>query len=130
MVVATWVSMATFWLGWVRYDSWERTTEEGAGFLVLCWDWVRTTGQRVQRVWAWDEIKYLRCGGHTWTVMVEMAMSLLLFVVLLGVCRCRTTVRMAVLVGGIFYAFRGGYWGACEFLAGACIAELGSVQDE
>ena len=67
---------------------------------------------------------------HTWTLPVEMAMSMLLFITVTGLARCKVSVRLAALVGIMWYSFRGGHWAAVEFLGGALIAEVALIEEE
>lgn len=102
----------------------------GDGFWDQFMDWAGVTWGKLQSVWVWESVVYPRYGEHTWTIVIEMGMSLLLFVVLLGLCRCRVLVRVGLLIVIFGYCFRCAHWAACEFVAGACIAELGLMQED
>ncbi len=59
-----------------------------------------------------------------------MAMSMLLFITITGLARCKVPVRLAALIGIMWYSFRGGHWAAIEFLGGAFVAEVALIQEE
>lgn len=59
-----------------------------------------------------------------------MAMSMLLFITMTGLARCRVSARLAALIGIMWYSLRGGHWAAVEFLGGAFIAEVALIQEE
>ena len=127
MFVASFIHMLLIWQRWAVDNE---LTYFGDGFWDQFMDWVGATWEKLQLVWVWDSFTSPRYGGHTWTIMIEMGMSLLLFTVLLGLCRRRVPVRVGLLIVIFGYCFRCVHWAACEFVAGACIAELGLMQED
>lgn len=88
--------------------------------------------ERITQPWNADAFptQSLPYDMHTWTLPVEMAMSMVLFITITGLARCKVPVRLAVLLGVMWYSFRGGHWPAVEFLGGAFIAEVALMQEE
>ncbi|ERS99431.1 hypothetical protein HMPREF1624_04631 [Sporothrix schenckii ATCC 58251] len=86
--------------------------------------WAQTYAGRIAWPWAWD--RDLRPGYdiHLWTIPIESAHAMLLFVVLLALAPLRTQVRQ-VLTGVLAgYCLACGRWAAFEFLAGFALAEV------
>ena len=88
--------------------------------------------ERVTQSWNSDPFptQTLPFDMHLWTLPIEMAMSMLLFVMVTGLARCKVPVRFVALIGVMWYSFRGGHWPAVEFLGGALIAEVSLVQQD
>ena len=80
--------------------------------------------------WDWDRRQDPPYDGHMWTIPVELSMSLLLFIVITGLSRCKTWIRLTMTMALIWYTLRCKHWAPAEFLSGALIAEFGLVQDE
>ena len=80
--------------------------------------------------WQWDVIQNLRYDMHTWTLPVEMSMSMLLFITITGLSRCKVGVRLGMMLMIMLYCFQCGRWAAVEFIGGAFIAEIDLIQDE
>ncbi|EFW99275.1 hard surface induced protein [Grosmannia clavigera kw1407] len=74
--------------------------------------------------WAWD--RDLRPGYdiHLWTIPIEFAHSMLLFLVLLALSRMRARLRQFTNVLLVMYCVCSGKWAAFEFLSGMFLAEL------
>lgn len=87
---------------------------------------------RITQSWAWDSYptQKLPYDMHTWTLPVEMSMSMLLFITITGLGRCKVPLRFVIVLGMMWYCFGSGHWAAIEFLGGALIAELGLIQDQ
>lgn len=129
MLASTFALVPLYWLGWASEPVVAGTMFPHAGLWDYVRDWAAVTWWKMAHVWVWDPVEYPRYDGHTWTIMIEMGMSLLLFVVLLGLCRCRVPVRIALLAGIAWWCFGVGHWAAAEFLGGAVFAEAGLIQD-
>ena len=84
----------------------------------------------VGQVRDWDSRRNPPYDGHMWTIPIEMCMSMVLFVTILGLSRCKTWVRMVMTAAIIWYTVLAKFWAPAEFLAGALIAEFGLIQDE
>ena len=98
------------------------------GFWTQMWDW--TNGMfRVTQGWRWDEFQNFRYDDHVWTLPVEMSMSMLLFVTIMGLSRCESLTRLVLMLVVMLYCFLGHRWAAVEFLGGAFIAEIGLMNE-
>lgn len=88
--------------------------------------------ERITQPWNSDAFptQSLPYDMHTWTLPVEMAMSMLLFVVIAGLARFKVSIRLAAFTVVMWYSFRGGHWAAVEFLGGAFIAEVALIQEK
>jgi peptidoglycan/LPS O-acetylase OafA/YrhL len=64
-----------------------------------------------------------------WTIPVEFAQSLLLFITILGLSRCLSNIRLSLLAIIIVFCFYSGQVYTVEFLGGMVIAELTLIQD-
>jgi peptidoglycan/LPS O-acetylase OafA/YrhL len=67
--------------------------------------------------------------AHLWTIPLEMAFSMVLFMVLVGTSRMRVGLRMTLVAGIVVYCLWMCQWAAAEFLLGMLIAEFGLIQD-
>jgi peptidoglycan/LPS O-acetylase OafA/YrhL len=65
-----------------------------------------------------------------WTIPIEFAQSLVLFVAILGLSRCVTNIRLLLLAGTTAFCFYSGELYAVEFLGGMFIAEVTLLQDD
>lgn len=86
--------------------------------------WVHMYAGRIAWPWAWD--RDLRPGYdiHLWTIPIEFAYAMLLFLVLLALAPLRTRLRKAATVLLAGYCLACGRWAALEFLAGLFLAEV------
>ena len=107
---------------------WSRPPIDG-GFLAQVEDWAGAMFD-MSKPWQWDVIRNLRYDMHTWTLPVEMVMSMLLFATITGLSRCKVPVRFGLLMMIMLYCFRNARWAAVEFLGGSLIAEIDLIQDE
>ncbi|KAK4207036.1 acyltransferase 3 [Rhypophila decipiens] len=78
-----------------------------------------------QITWGWDWDRDLRPGYdiHLWTIPIEFAHSMLLFMVIMMVSRVRMRVRQAMVFGLMVYCLACGKWAGFEFLTGLFLAE-------
>ena len=81
--------------------------------------------------WAINDIDYPQppYNPALWTIPIEFAQSLLLFVAILGLSRCITNVRLFLLAGISAFCFYSGELYTVEFLGGMFIAEVTLLQD-
>lgn len=89
-------------------------------------DWTYDALNRVMWPWSWDEgSPHSRYNPHLWTIPMEFAHSMFLFLVLLMLSRLRGPhTRQFVLGFLMIYALVMTRWAAFEFLAGAFLADL------
>ncbi|KAJ0115204.1 hypothetical protein J7T55_001614 [Diaporthe amygdali] len=62
--------------------------------------------------------------GHLWTIPVEWNGSMMIFLLMIALCRSKTWVRTSVLLFIIAWAFQLGFCDQAMFLAGPVLAEL------
>lgn len=115
-----WMDM-TAWFGLQRWQSpttaWGKIQNIGhnIGILMTCWSW------------DWENSYALM---QLWTIPVEFACSMLLFVVLMGLSHVRPWLRFAITGGIMIHSHASGHWGPFEFLAGMCMAEIEEIIQE
>ena len=119
---------STFFVLLLIRAGWARQPVDG-GLLAQLGDWTSAVFD-MTKPWQWDVIQNLRYDMHTWTLAVEMVMSMLLFVTITGLSRCKVPIRLGMLIMIMLYCFRSVHWAAVEFLGGAFIAEVDLIQDE
>ncbi|ESZ96234.1 hypothetical protein SBOR_3392 [Sclerotinia borealis F-4128] len=78
--------------------------------------------------WDWDKLWWPKYDVHVWTIPIEMAQSMFLFVTITGLARCKVWIRLVMFVLIMFYCLRCGRWAAFEFIGGALVAEVGLIQ--
>ncbi|KAL0929771.1 hard surface induced protein (acyltransferase) [Colletotrichum truncatum] len=91
-------------------------------------DWKNALWQ-ITFSWKWDITQLLPYDVHLWTIPIEFSNSLLLFVVLTGVSRMKTYLRLPTVFAIMIYCLKSGRWAAFEFLGGMGLAEIGLIQD-
>jgi peptidoglycan/LPS O-acetylase OafA/YrhL len=81
--------------------------------------------------WAINDLDYPQppYNPALWTIPIEFAQSLLLFVAILGLSRCVTRIRLLLLAGISAFCFYNGELYTVEFLGGMFIAEVTILQD-
>lgn len=86
--------------------------------------WAHNYAGRIAWPWAWD--RDLRPGYniHLWTIPIEFAHAMLLFLVLLALSPLRTRLRLMLTVSLAGYCLACGRWAAFEFLAGLFLTEI------
>ena len=84
----------------------------------------------VFRLWSFGAEQNFWYSQQLWTIPLEFRCSMILFVVILGVARCTTLIRFAIL--GVFqlYLWIDDRWDVALFVAGMTIAELNIIRDE
>ena len=108
---------------------WSRQQPMDGGFFTQLWDWMGAVFEITQG-WQWDDLVGFRYDSHTWTLPVEMWMSMLLFVTITGLSRCKPSTRLALLVALMLYCYQSGHWAPVEFLGGAFIAEVDLIKED
>ena len=119
---------STFFVLLIIQAGWGRKPING-GFLAQVGDWISKMFD-MTKPWQWDVIQNLYYDMHTWTLPVEMGMSMVLFVTITGLSRCKVPLRLGIMILFMLYCFRSGRWAAVEFIGGAFIAEIDLIQDE
>ncbi|KAL2882051.1 hypothetical protein SGCOL_002309 [Colletotrichum sp. CLE4] len=84
---------------------------------------------RITFSWQWDITQILPYDVHLWTIPIEFSHSLLLFVVLTGVSRMKTYLRLASVFSIMIYCLKCGHWAGFEFLGGMFLAEVGLIEE-
>ncbi|KAH8805746.1 acyltransferase [Xylogone sp. PMI_703] len=96
-------------------------------FWAQFWDWMHAVW-KITFSWKWDITQFLPYDVHLWTIPIEMSCSMLLFVTIMGMSRCKVYLRLIILLGIMFYCLKCQHWAAFEFLGGMFIAEIGLIQ--
>ncbi|PSS12381.1 hypothetical protein M430DRAFT_170225 [Amorphotheca resinae ATCC 22711] len=93
--------------------------------------WWSTCWELLWASWAINDLSYPQpvYNPALWTIPVEFAQSLLLFIVILGLSRCLTNIRLLILSCVIAFCFHTGELYAVEFLGGMFIAEVTLLQN-
>ncbi|KAL8337880.1 hypothetical protein RB598_006663 [Gaeumannomyces tritici] len=92
------------------------------------WIWKDVMFHSVTWPWAWDADLRPGYDVHLWTIPIEFAHSMLLFLVILLLARVKLKVRQASTAGLMAYCLCCGKWAAFEFLGGMWLAEMRIVQ--
>jgi len=94
-------------------------------------------GDLLYDIWQWADplnpysrISYMPYSLQLWTIPVELRCSFITFVCLLGVAKCRPSIRMLSLGALSFYFYFRKHSDPPLFLGGAIIAELYLIQQE
>lgn len=74
--------------------------------------------------WSWDLYMKGWYNPQLWSIAVEYRGSMIVFLTVLGLARCRMVVRMAVQSVMIIHAFGHGRWDVALFVTGTFAAEL------
>lgn len=93
--------------------------------------WMYTSWDLISASWAINDLNYPQplYNPALWTIPVEFSQSLLLFIVLIGLSRCLSHIRLLLLAGIMAFCFYGGQIYSVEFLGGMFIAELTLLHD-
>ncbi|KAK2054777.1 acyltransferase [Colletotrichum caudatum] len=91
-------------------------------------DW-KNAVWRITFSWQWDITQFLPYDTHLWTIPIEYSHSLLLFVVLTGLSRMKTYLRLLSVFAIMIYCLKCGHWAGFEFLGGMGLAEIGLIQE-
>ena len=121
-------AFSTFFMMLLIRAGWAQQPMDG-GFFVQLTDWLGAVFD-ITKPWQWDVMQDLRYDMHTWTLPIEMIMSMLLFITITGLSRCKVPIRFGLMTLIMLYCFRNGRWAAVEFLGGAFIAEVDIIQGE
>ncbi|KAK3984838.1 acyltransferase 3 [Cladorrhinum sp. PSN332] len=88
------------------------------------WKWKGAVFHQVTWPWSWDFDLKPAYDIHLWTIPIEFAHSMLLFMVLLMLSRVKLHLRMASVFALVIYCLMCGRWAGFEFLAGLFLAEI------
>jgi peptidoglycan/LPS O-acetylase OafA/YrhL len=104
--------------------SFDTLSDQLAHWWETCWGLLRAS-------WAVNDLSYPqpKYNPALWTIPVEFAQSLILFITIIGLSRCVINIRLLVLASIILFCFFGGQLYTVEFLGGMFIAELTLLQD-
>lgn len=93
-------------------------------------NWYETCWQLLQSSWGWDDSSspLPRYNPALWTIPVEFAQSMLLFIVILGLSHVRINMRLLILTCIMSFCFWSAQLHAVEFLGGMFIAEVTLLQ--
>ena len=108
---------------------WSGQEPVDGGVLAQLGDWTDAMF-RITQGWRWDHIEQFRYDMHTWTLPVEMSMSMLLFVTMTGLSRCKSSTRLVLMVAAMAYCFLSSHWAGVEFMGGAFIAEIDLIEQD
>ncbi|RFU30728.1 hypothetical protein B7463_g5602, partial [Scytalidium lignicola] len=97
-------------------------------FWAQFWDWTHAMW-KITFSWKWDITQFLPYDVHLWTIPIEMSNSMLLFIAITGLSRCKVYIRLILLVGIMFYCLKCEHWASFEFLGGMLVAEVGLIQN-
>lgn len=119
-IVSTFLIMLLRQMGYLKpaLDTW---TEE-------LWKWKGAVFHQITWPWAWDRDLRPAYDIHLWTIPIEFAHSMLLFMVLLMLSRVRLRIRMGTVLALMAYCLACGKWAGFEFLAGMFLAEVHILQ--
>jgi len=115
-VVSTFLIMLMVQCGWL-YTPLPTLTEQ-------FWAWKNAVFHSITWPWAWDYDLRPGYDVHLWTIPIEFAHSMLLFMVILVLSRVRQLVRQSACVLLMIYFLCCGRWAAFEFTAGLFLAEF------
>ncbi|CAG8975906.1 hypothetical protein HYALB_00006524 [Hymenoscyphus albidus] len=89
-------------------------------------DWWGACSRLLQAAWSVANVSAQtpRYNPALWTIPIEFAQSMILFITLIGLSRCRNNIRMLLLAGIMIFCFNGGQLYTVEFLGGVLIAEI------
>ncbi|KLU88006.1 hypothetical protein MAPG_06995, partial [Magnaporthiopsis poae ATCC 64411] len=88
------------------------------------WVWEDVMFHSITWPWAWDADLRPGYDVHLWTIPIEFAHSMLLFLVILLLARVKFRVRQVATIGLMVYCLCCGKWAAFEFLGGMWLAEM------
>lgn len=93
-------------------------------------DWFNAMWTISSFSWTWEQVPVgPPYDMALWTIPIEFCNSLLLFVVLMGLSRLKTHLRLALLCG-ITICLKCAHWASFEFLMGMALAEIGLIQGD
>ena len=101
------------------------------------WNWAKELGnfwfhinKDLFKVFDWDISFHHWYSPPLWTIPIEFRCSMILFLFILAVARCKANVRFLVEVLTIWWLFYTKRWDVALFIAGMVIAELNIFFDE
>ena len=94
------------------------------------WHYIRYLNEDLFKLWTW-KISYKGFySPQLWTIPLEFKCSMVLFLFILMVSRCRVSVRLFLEGAIITYLFYDKRWDVALFITGMFIAELNVIRDE
>ena len=127
-IVETFMVMVLVQAGWLYDPDWlyHALPTFSAQFSV----WTDAVLHSTTWPWSWDDTLPWKFDPHLWSIPIEFAHSLLLFVVIMMLSRVTLRIRQSVVVGLMAYCMTCGKWAAFEFLGGMFLAELHLLKAE
>lgn len=119
-IVSTFLIMLMIQCGWLHTPL-PTLTEQ-------FWAWKNAIFHSITWPWAWDYDLRPGYDVHLWTIPIEFAHSMLLFMVILVLSRVRQVVRQCATLCLMVYFLCCGKWAAFEFIAGLFLAECHLLQ--
>ncbi|TLS22943.1 uncharacterized protein PpBr36_05610 [Pyricularia pennisetigena] len=92
------------------------------------WNWKDAVFHSITWPWAWDLDLRPGYDVHLWTIPIEMAHSMLLFLVLITLSMVRLRLRQFINFALMIYCLCCGKWAGFEFLGGMFLAEIRLLQ--
>lgn len=92
------------------------------------WIWKDAVFHSITWPWAWDFDLRPGYDVHLWTIPIEFAHSMLLFLVLMTLAMVRLRIRQALTFALMMYCLCCGKWAGFEFLGGMFLAEIRLLQ--
>jgi peptidoglycan/LPS O-acetylase OafA/YrhL len=119
-IVSTFIIMVLIQMGWLYQPL--------PTFSMQFWLWTNAVFHSITWPWAWDFDLRPGYDVHLWTIPIEFAHSMLLFLVILMLARVRLLIRQAGVFALMMYCLSCGKWAAFEFLGGMFLAEIHTLQ--
>lgn len=120
-IVSTFLIMLLVQYGWLREPLPTLTKQ--------FWAWKDAVFHGITWPWAWDRDLRPAYDVHLWTIPIEFAHSMLLFMVILTLSRVRQRVRQPAVLLLMVYFLCCGKWAAFEFITGLFLAECHVLQN-
>lgn len=92
------------------------------------WAWTDALFHSITWPWSWDTDLRPGYDVHLWTIPIEFAHSMLLFLVILILSRVRQAIRQCAVFCLMLYFLACGKWAAFEFIGGMFLAEMHLLQ--
>lgn len=119
-IASTFLIMLAIQCGWLATPA--------PTFAEQFWAWKDAVFHSITWPWAWDTDLRPGYDIHLWTIPIEYAHSMLLFMTILFLSRVRQLVRQSAVFGLMVYFLCCGKWAAFEFTAGLFLAEFHVIQ--
>ncbi|MCJ1226720.1 hypothetical protein MMC12_003373 [Toensbergia leucococca] len=105
------------------------TSNYQATFLTDTTSYIHYLDDFLFNVWTWKIDYHGYYNAHLWTIVVEYRCSMVLFLMILGLARCRTMIRLILEAGITLHCFLHVRWDVALFSAGMMIAEVNIIYE-